>query len=212
MSAGRPSGSTFRRRRSAMAWGGCADSSMIRCSSGHPRVWFRRRAPWSWPSRSLIFSRGSAASSRSPSRSIRPRPRAASRSEHPMAFWPWYCRRCSPTCGAPLPSIDISVGSFCPRTEEIRSGAPGSRPSPIWRHARSTSRLFRFDDIPARFVAAGTVRGGVCRRMRAGHPYAKAPTLDRFCGMQHLLVSLTGDPMDLSTKLSPSTAARGGSR
>jgi DNA-binding transcriptional LysR family regulator len=29
--------------------------------------------------------------------------------------------------------------------------------------------------------------------MRAGHPFAKAPTLDRYCEMQHLVVSHTGD-------------------
>lgn len=29
--------------------------------------------------------------------------------------------------------------------------------------------------------------------MRAGHPFAKAQTLDRYCEMQHLVVSLTGD-------------------
>ena len=30
--------------------------------------------------------------------------------------------------------------------------------------------------------------------MRAGHPFARAPTLDRYCEMRHLVVSLTGDP------------------
>jgi DNA-binding transcriptional LysR family regulator len=29
--------------------------------------------------------------------------------------------------------------------------------------------------------------------VRAGHPFAAAPTLDRYCEMQHLVVSLTGD-------------------
>jgi DNA-binding transcriptional LysR family regulator len=28
---------------------------------------------------------------------------------------------------------------------------------------------------------------------RAGHPFAKDPTLDRYCAMRHLVVSLTGD-------------------
>ena len=30
--------------------------------------------------------------------------------------------------------------------------------------------------------------------MHAGHPFARAPTLDRYCEMRHLVVSLTGDP------------------
>jgi DNA-binding transcriptional LysR family regulator len=29
--------------------------------------------------------------------------------------------------------------------------------------------------------------------MRAGHPFARRPTLERYCEMQHLVVSLTGD-------------------
>lgn len=31
--------------------------------------------------------------------------------------------------------------------------------------------------------------------VRAGHPFARAPTLERFCDLHHLVVSLTGDPV-----------------
>lgn len=31
--------------------------------------------------------------------------------------------------------------------------------------------------------------------VRSGHPFAQAPTLQRFCELQHLVVSLTGDPV-----------------
>jgi DNA-binding transcriptional LysR family regulator len=30
--------------------------------------------------------------------------------------------------------------------------------------------------------------------MRYDHPFAENPTLERYCEMQHLVVSLTGDP------------------
>lgn len=36
--------------------------------------------------------------------------------------------------------------------------------------------------------------------VRAGHPFARAPTLERFCDMRHLVVSLTGDPIGFVDK------------
>jgi DNA-binding transcriptional LysR family regulator len=49
-------------------------------------------------------------------------------------------------------------------------------------------------DVPARFVAETLYEDEFVVAMRTGHPFAEAPTLDRFCTMRHLLVSLTGDP------------------
>ena len=47
--------------------------------------------------------------------------------------------------------------------------------------------------IPARFTAQVVYNEEFVIAARAGHPYAKAPGLKRFCEMRHLLVSLTGD-------------------
>jgi DNA-binding transcriptional LysR family regulator len=49
-------------------------------------------------------------------------------------------------------------------------------------------------DVPARFVAQTLYEEEFVVAMRTGHAFAQAPTLDRFCAMRHLLVSLTGDP------------------
>jgi DNA-binding transcriptional LysR family regulator len=48
-------------------------------------------------------------------------------------------------------------------------------------------------DVPSRFVAQTLYDEEFVVAMRTGHSFAQDPTLDRFCGMSHLLVSLTGD-------------------
>jgi DNA-binding transcriptional LysR family regulator len=50
------------------------------------------------------------------------------------------------------------------------------------------------DDIPARFAQRILFEQDFVIAMRAGHAFAKDPTLERYCAMQHLVVSLAGDP------------------
>ena len=51
-----------------------------------------------------------------------------------------------------------------------------------------------FEFIPARFVGQPLYEEDFVVAMRAGHPFADAPTLDRYCKAQHLLVAPRGDP------------------
>jgi DNA-binding transcriptional LysR family regulator len=92
------------------------------------------------------------------------------------------------------PSIDISVRQLLP--------APGE-PSPerAWRTAFADLEVRAMDiavvpseHIPARFHARSLYEEDFVVAMRAGHPFADDPTLERYCEMQHLVVSLTGDP------------------
>ncbi len=46
------------------------------------------------------------------------------------------------------------------------------------------------DDIPTRFVARTLYEEDFVMAARVGHEFANDPTLERFCEMQHLLVSL----------------------
>jgi DNA-binding transcriptional LysR family regulator len=48
--------------------------------------------------------------------------------------------------------------------------------------------------VPPRFEACRLYDEDFVVAMRKGHPFARAPNQDRFCGSQHLLVSLSGDP------------------
>ena len=53
------------------------------------------------------------------------------------------------------------------------------------------------DAVPARFVAQPLYEESFVIVMREGHPLARDPSLHRYCEMQHLVVSLTGDPFGL---------------
>ena len=91
------------------------------------------------------------------------------------------------------PRIDISVRQLSP--------APGARSfERAWEIvlAELDARVIDiavvpFGGIPARFVARTLYKEDFVVAMRAGHKFAKDPTLQRFCAMQHLLVTLTGD-------------------
>lgn len=47
--------------------------------------------------------------------------------------------------------------------------------------------------VPARFTKMPLYEETFVIATRAGHPYSRDPTLDRYCHMQHIVVSLTGD-------------------
>jgi DNA-binding transcriptional LysR family regulator len=50
------------------------------------------------------------------------------------------------------------------------------------------------DRAPQRFVARTLYEEDFVVVARTRHPYVARPTLERFCQMQHLMVSMTGDP------------------
>ncbi len=91
------------------------------------------------------------------------------------------------------PTIDVGVRQLLP--------TPGE-PSPerAWRtaladlEARSMDiAVIPSDHVPARFHTHPLYEEDFVIAMRAGHPFASDPTLERYCKMQHLVVSLTGD-------------------
>lgn len=91
------------------------------------------------------------------------------------------------------PGIDISVRQLLPAQGETSSDR-------VWRaafadlEARTTDiAVMPSDDIPLRFHQRTLYEEDFVVAMRAGNPFALAPTLDRYCEMQHLVVSLTGD-------------------
>jgi DNA-binding transcriptional LysR family regulator len=49
------------------------------------------------------------------------------------------------------------------------------------------------DEVPARFVHKMISEEDFVIVSRAGHPFAEAPTLDRYCTMKHIVVSTTGE-------------------
>jgi DNA-binding transcriptional LysR family regulator len=91
------------------------------------------------------------------------------------------------------PGIDISTRQLLPTPGDIS-------PERAWRvafadlEARAMDiAVIPFDDIAPRFHHRTLYEEDFVIAMRAGHPLAKAPTLDRYCETQHLVVSHTGD-------------------
>ncbi|CAN5566158.1 LysR family transcriptional regulator [soil metagenome] len=86
------------------------------------------------------------------------------------------------------PRIDISVRQILPT------------PARVWQSAISDLEaramdiaIIPTDDVPARFAERILFDEDFVIAIRKGHPFGAKPTLERFCGMQHLVVSLTGD-------------------
>ena len=91
------------------------------------------------------------------------------------------------------PNIDISTRQLLPTPGDIS-------PERAWRlafadlEARAMDiAVIPFDDIAPRFHHRTLYEEDFVVAMRAGHPFARTPTLDRYCEMQHLVVSHAGD-------------------
>ena len=118
---------------------------------------------------------------------------AASRSGRRTASRRCCCRRSSPGFGGVAPGVDISVKQLLPP----RAAATSER---AWQSAFADLEaraldiaIVPFAGAPPRFVERTLYEEDFVVASRAGHPYARKPGLERFCTMQHLLVSLTGD-------------------
>ncbi|MBX4874290.1 LysR family transcriptional regulator [Rhizobium bangladeshense] len=92
------------------------------------------------------------------------------------------------------PGIDISIRQLLPTPGE-------TRPERAWRGAfadlddRVTDiAVIPTGQIPERFHVGGLYDEDFVVAMRAGHAFADEPTLARYCELQHLVVSLGGDP------------------
>jgi DNA-binding transcriptional LysR family regulator len=91
------------------------------------------------------------------------------------------------------PRIDISMRQLLP-PHGSRTIERAWEPALADLEARAIDiAVAPLDDIPARFVARALYEEDFVIAMRAGHPFAGDPRLDRYCEMQHLVVSLTGD-------------------
>ena len=50
------------------------------------------------------------------------------------------------------------------------------------------------DDVPARFIERTVFEEEFVIATQSGHPFADEPTLERYCELQHIVVSISGDP------------------
>jgi DNA-binding transcriptional LysR family regulator len=87
------------------------------------------------------------------------------------------------------PGIDIGVRQILP----LPARAWDSAIADLETRAMDIA-LVPIDAVPARFAERVLYEEDFVIAMRAGHPFRKKPTLERYCVMQHLVVSLAGDP------------------
>lgn len=104
----------------------------------------------------------------------------------------------------------ISAVVLRPLLARLRASAPGvdvgvrqilPSPARVWRMAIADLEagamdiaIIPSDDIPPRFERRRLYEEDFVVAARAGHRFARDPTLQRYCEMQHLVVSDTGDP------------------
>lgn len=107
------------------------------------------------------------------------------------------------------PGVDIGIRQILPLAGE-------TAPERAWRNAfaelesRSMDiAVLPVDDMPVRFHRQTLYEEDFVLVMRSRHPFARAPTLDRYCEVAHLVVSLHGDPQGFVDQL---LAERGRSR
>jgi DNA-binding transcriptional LysR family regulator len=87
------------------------------------------------------------------------------------------------------PRIDISVRQILPSPARVWDTALADL------EARAMDiAIIPSDDIPPRFEKRFVYEEDFVIAMHKGHAFAADPTLKRFCDMQHLVVSHTGDP------------------
>jgi DNA-binding transcriptional LysR family regulator len=87
------------------------------------------------------------------------------------------------------PGIDISLVQLLPS------------PARVWQSALADLEaramdiaIVPIDEVPARFAHRVLYEEDFVIAMRSGHPAARRLTLERFCSMEHLVVSHSGDP------------------
>jgi DNA-binding transcriptional LysR family regulator len=95
------------------------------------------------------------------------------------------------TRSAPL--IDIGVQQLLP-ARGARTAERAWEPTMADLEARVLDvAVIPIDTIPARFVGRTLFEEDFVVATRLDHPFARKPTLDRYCESQHLLVSASGD-------------------
>lgn len=91
------------------------------------------------------------------------------------------------------PHVNISLRQLLPAQGEVSLDR-------AWRNALSDLEARAMDiavipssDVPARFHVRSLSEEDFVLAMRAGHPFRENRTIENYCHMQHLVVSLSGD-------------------
>jgi Transcriptional regulator len=98
------------------------------------------------------------------------------------------------------PGIDLSLRQILPPRGGSTEGTWDHVFTDLDQRAMDIA-VVPVEEVPARFVARMLHEEEFVIAMRSGHPFGREPSLDVFCRMDHLLVSLTGDPLGFIDEL-----------
>ena len=92
------------------------------------------------------------------------------------------------------PRVDISIRQVLPAAGETGQSRVWL---PAFKELESRAldiAIIPYDDIPPRFACRTLFKEDFVIVVRAGHRFAADPTLEHYAGLEHLVVSMTGDP------------------
>jgi DNA-binding transcriptional LysR family regulator len=91
------------------------------------------------------------------------------------------------------PQIDVGLRQVLPRAGEGDAEGAWQEALAELESRKMDVAILPLDRVPARFHLQLVYEEEFVIACRAGHPYAKKPSLQRFCEMRHLLVSHSGE-------------------
>jgi DNA-binding transcriptional LysR family regulator len=94
---------------------------------------------------------------------------------------------------ARAPGVDLSLRQVLPGPAGLRWGAALAR----LEAGALDAAVVAVDEAPARFAARTLYEEEFVIAMRAGHPFADDPSLERYCRMRHVAVSLAREDRGL---------------
>lgn len=92
------------------------------------------------------------------------------------------------------PSIDIAIRQVLPLPGQVEADRAWSGGLADLESRALDIAILPVEGAPARFTLRPLFAEEFVIGMRKGHPFAKRPSLDRYCEARHLVVSMAGDP------------------
>jgi DNA-binding transcriptional LysR family regulator len=93
------------------------------------------------------------------------------------------------------PSIDIGIRQVLPPPGVLDSDRAWTTALADLESRALDIAVLPIERAPPRFALRPLFEERFVVAMRKGHPFAKSPTLDRYCEARHLVVSTSGDPV-----------------
>lgn len=97
------------------------------------------------------------------------------------------------TLAARAPGIDIGIRQLLPLPGTVDAARAWQIALDDLESRAIDVAVVPMDEVPARFVARTLYEEEFVAATRACHPFAADPTLDRYCEMRHVVVSMSGD-------------------